>query len=154
MRSIRLQIEDLERSVYALVHLGDGDIYVNMEDVIHLNKEIRKGIEALYPVEVSDVNEEASLCAVLLAAYGELMCQDSRDEKRRQMILNRSARLLVKLPPSLLKCRLLVYCYSEVPEPELAREIHSIMTGWQERELSPEEQDLTDMFRVLEEYNR
>lgn len=142
---------DLERSLHELFRPSDQGIYVNIEDVIRLNKEIRAGIESLYPAKVSDVNEEAALCAVLLQAYGQLMYQDNRDEKRRQSLLDRSAKLLDRIPSSLLRCRLLVYCYGEVYEPALADEAHAIMNSWRERELTEEEQELIETLRILEE---
>lgn len=151
MKSIKLQITNLERSLHELFRPSDQGIYVNIEDVIRLNKEIRTGIESLYPAEVSDVNEEAALCAVLLQAYGQLMYQDDRDEKRKQSLLDRSARLLDRTPSSLLRCRLLVYCYGEVYEPILADEAHAIMNSWQDHELTEEELELIETLRVLEE---
>lgn len=151
MKSIRLQIENLEQSLHELIHLGEGDFYVNVEDVISLNKRIRAGIESLYPVEATDINEEARRCVILLEAYGQLMCQDGQDDKRRQSLLNSSARLLGKLPATLLKCRLLVSCYGEIYEPYLVDEAHAIIEGWQGRALNQEEQNLVDRLRVLED---
>lgn len=151
MKSIKLQILDLERSLRELFRPDEQCIYVDMEDVIRLNKEIRAGIELLYPAKVSDINEEATLCAFLLRAYGQLMYQDDRDEKRRQSLLDRSARLLDQIPSSLLRCRLLIYCYGEVYESGLAEEAHAIMDEWQGRELNADEQELIDTLRVLEE---
>lgn len=150
MKSIKLQISDLERSLRELSHPDEQCIYVDMEDVVRLNREIRAGIESLYPATVTDINEEAALCAILLRAYGQLMYQDNRDEKRRQSLLDRSARLLDHTSSSLLRCRLLVYCYGEVYESDLADEAHAIMDEWQGRELSAEEQELVDTLRILE----
>lgn len=150
MKSKRLQVKNLERSLDELTHLGNGDIYVNMEDVVRLNKEIRSGIEALYPVKAVDAEEEASICALLLRAYGNLMWQDAKDEKRRQSLLDQSSKLLLSLPVSLLRCSLLVYCYGEVYSPELATEAHAIMDSWLGRELSEEERMLVDTLQILE----
>lgn len=145
------RIAGLERSLHALVHLGDNDTYIDVEDLVRLNREIRSGIESVYPLIPDDIEEDARICVVLLRAYGNLMCQDERDDCRRQSLLDRSSRLLKKLPSSLLRCKLLVYCYSEVCDPELAHEAHSIMSDWSGRELTEEEQEVMDTFRMLEE---
>lgn len=151
MKSKRLQVKNLEHSLHELAHLGDVDIYVNVEDVVRLNREIRFGIEALYPVEAVDDEEEASICILLLQAYGNLMWQDDKDELRRQSILDRSSNLLSTFPVSLRRCALLVYCYGEVYRPELASEAHAIMDSWRGRELSEEEQELVETLQILED---
>jgi hypothetical protein len=50
-----------------------------------------------------------------------------------------------------LKCRLLVSCYGEVFDEELAEEAHVIIDSWQGRELSEEEREVMDDLRNLEE---
>lgn len=151
MKSLGQQIENLERFLRNLTHLGEGDIYVNFEEVIRLNKEIRAGIEVLYPKQGCDANEEAALCSALLHAYSCLMYQDTKDEARKQALVERSAELLRNLPVSFVKCRLLVYCYGEVNEPDFASEAHALMDSWQGRTLSEKEQELVNTLRLLEE---
>ncbi|MCE8630940.1 transcriptional regulator, partial [Bacteroides fragilis] len=50
-----------------------------------------------------------------------------------------------------LKCRLLVACYAEVFDEELAAEAHAIIDGWKERELTREEFEMVEHLRRLEE---
>jgi hypothetical protein len=56
----------------------------------------------------------------------------------------RQSEILPRPPTSLLKCQLLVSCYGEVFDEELAAEAHAIMDTWQGRELPPEEVEVID----------
>lgn len=118
---------------------------------MRLDRKIRSGIDSLYPAKTEDAEEEALLCAVLLQAYGGLLCQGVMDRERRQFLLDRSAKLLEKDLSPMSRCYLLVSCYGMVYEPDLACEAHAIMEGWQGREQSEEERELADMLRILEE---
>ena len=72
-------------------------------------------------------------------------------ESKKQVILDRSLLVLESLPSSLLKCQLLTYCYGEVFEEELAKEAHTIIDGWKDRELLEEEREIVENLRILEE---
>ena len=71
-------------------------------------------------------------------------------EDKIQSVLNRSWDLLDTLPVSLLKCRLLVACYAEVFDEELAAEAHAIIDGWKDRELTREECEIVEHLKSLE----
>ena len=59
--------------------------------------------------------------------------------------------MLERLKSSLLKCQLLVACYGEVFDRELAQEAHTIMDGWEGRELTDEEREVVEQLKALEE---
>lgn len=150
MKSIRSKVLDMERYLYELTRLIPQSGYVEVEDMIRLNRKIRSDIDSLYSVKPSDMEEKASFCAVLLQAYGVLY-HDAKDNKQKQSLLDRSAKLLKEDLSPLSRCRLLVSCYGMVYEPDLAYEAHSIMEEWQGREQNAEELALIEMLRILEE---
>ena len=67
------------------------------------------------------------------------------------MVLDCSWNVLDRLPASLLKCQLLVACYAEVPEEELAKEAHAIIDSWNGKELTLEESEVIERLQLLEE---
>ena len=97
------------------------------------------------------VEEEASLCIALLTGYNATIYNHGDKEDKIQSVLNRSWDLLDTLPASLLKCRLLVACYAEVFDEELAAEAHAIIDGWKDRELTREEFEIVEHLKNLEE---
>ena len=90
-------------------------------------------------------------CIALLTGYNATIYNHGDKEDKIQSVLNRSWDLLDTLPVSLLKCRLLVACYAEVFDEELAAEAHAIIDGWKERELTREEFEMVEHLRRLEE---
>lgn len=56
-----------------------------------------------------------------------------------QNVLDRSWEVLPKLSASLLKVRLLTYCYGEFYDESLAKEAHEIINTWDETGLSREQ---------------
>lgn len=150
MESIREQIEGLEKLLHELTHPAKNTWYVDMEEMIRLNREIRTYVEKLYPVEAKSAREEALLCCVLLQAYAVMTYSQDIDEEHRQHLLVRSCHVLRELPISALRCRLLVYCYGEVGEEALAKEAHAIINSWTADKLSDEEKDLIATLHILE----
>ena len=59
--------------------------------------------------------------------------------------------VLDQLPATLLKCQLLTYCYGEVFEEELAKEAHTIIESWKDKELSEDKKEAINNLRNLEE---
>ena len=59
--------------------------------------------------------------------------------------------MLDQLPATLLKCQLLTYCYGEVFEEELAKEAHTIIESWNDKELSEDKKEAINNLRNLEE---
>ena len=59
--------------------------------------------------------------------------------------------LLEQLPASLLKVRLLTYCYGEVYEEALLREAHEIIGSWDNTSLSSGQAEIIEELRNIEE---
>lgn len=66
-------------------------------------------------------------------------------EKKSKYCLIRSWEVLNKISDSLLKCQLLVVCYGETSDGELAKEARAIMNGWGDS-LTVEQQELLNEF--------
>lgn len=143
--------EELQQLAQKSLYLGlDGDpIYA--EHFSRLNKEIQILSDALYSVKGDTPEEEAGICLALLMGYNATIYSDKDKEAKKQSILDRAWEVLEQLPPSLLKCQLLTYCYGEVFEEELAQEAHAIIDSWQGRELTAKEQEVVENLRNLEE---
>ncbi|MFR2069495.1 MAG: UpxZ family transcription anti-terminator antagonist [Bacteroides nordii] len=143
--------EELQQLAQKSLYLGlDGDpIYT--EHFSRLNKEIQILSDALYSVKGDTPEEEAGICLALLMGYNATIYSYKDKEAKKQSILDRAWEVLEQLPPSLLKCQLLTYCYGEVFEEELAQEAHAIIDSWQGRELTAKEQEVVENLRNLEE---
>ena len=101
-------------------------------------------------VRGSNVEEEAQRCYVLLTAYHATIYDHGNKNLKIQSLLDRSWQLLGQLSASLLKCQLLVACYSEVFDEDLAREAHAIMNSWTGREWTKAECEVSDYLESLE----
>lgn len=143
--------EELQQLAQKSLYLGlDGDpIYA--EHFSRLNKEIQILSDALYSVKGDTPEEEAGICLALLMGYNATIYSYKDKEAKKQSILDRAWEVLEQLPPSLLKCQLLTYCYGEVFEEDLAQEAHAIIDSWQGRELTAKEQEVVENLRNLEE---
>ncbi|EOA57230.1 hypothetical protein HMPREF1214_02742 [Bacteroides sp. HPS0048] len=143
--------EELQQLAQKSLYLGldGGPIYA--EHFSRLNKEIQILSDALYSVKGDTPEEEAGICLALLMGYNATIYSDKDKEAKKQSILDRAWEVLEQLPPSLLKCQLLTYCYGEVFEEELAQEAHAIIDSWQGRELTFKEQEVVENLRNLEE---
>ena len=143
--------EELQQLAQKSLYLGldGGPIYA--EHFSRLNKEIQILSDALYSVKGDTPEEEAGICLALLMGYNATIYSDKDKEAKKQTILDRAWEVLEQLPPSLLKCQLLTYCYGEVFEEELAQEAHAIIDSWQGRELTSKEQEVVENLRNLEE---
>lgn len=89
--------------------------------------------------------EEATLCVTLLKAYSATIYDRGDKGEKVQILLDRSWEVLNKISDSLLKCQLLVVCYGETSDGELAKEARAIMNGWGDS-LTVEQQELLNEF--------
>lgn len=96
------------------------------------------------------IEEEASLCIALLTGYNATIYNHGDKEEKIQSVLDRCWAIIDKLSTSLLKCQLLVACYAEVFDEELAKEAHEILDGWKSRKLSEEETEALERLVNLE----
>lgn len=83
--------------------------------------------------------------------YNATLYNNGDKEERIQHILDRCWDVLEHLPASLLKVQLLVYCYGEVFDEELAREAQTIIDTWQDRELSEDEREVMERLKDVQE---
>ena len=116
-----------------------------------LNKEVLVQSDSLFPVQGSDVEEEANLCLALLMGYNATIYDDGDKEQKKQVALNRACQVLSRLPASLLKVRLLAYMYGEVYEESLLQEAHAIIDGWGKEVMTAEQVELVKELRNIEE---
>ena len=143
------QIHELRHVAHELLYLGaDGS---PIDSFRQLNTEVLQKSDALFALKGENPEEEARLCLALLMGYNATIYDYGDKESKKQVILDRSLLVLESLPSSLLKCQLLTYCYGEVFEEELAKEAHTIIDGWKDRELLEEEREIVENLRILEE---
>ncbi len=143
------EIETLYGKARELLRLGDKGSSVGVDELSRLNKEIHELIKILWNKKTETSEEEARLCLAVLMGFSGIMYANPEDEKMRHAISERSRRVLDKLPPSLLKCQLLVYCYGEVCDGKLVTEAKEIMKGWEGRELSAEELEIVETLEII-----
>lgn len=148
---MKSQIDALRQLTHELLYLGmDGEpIYA---DRFHqLNSEVYSQAEALYGEKAENDEEEATLCITLLKAYSATIYNHGDKDEKIQELLNRSWDVLGKLPDSLLKCQLLVGCYGETFDKELAEEAHRIIDSWMPS-LTDDQQIIIDELKEIENY--
>jgi hypothetical protein len=149
--NLQNKIDALYRAAHELLHLGVNGEPIYADHFSKLNADIYRQAEALIPKRGQTPEEEAALCVALLSGYKATFLNYGDKEAKIQSLLDRSWVALDRLPASLLKCRLLVACYAEVFDGELAKQAHAIINTRQGRLLTPEEHELFDDLRNLEE---
>lgn len=150
--NITSQIERLRQLAHELLYLGVDGTPLYVDRFSQLNKGVLEQAETLYSQKGATLEEEANLCLALLMGYGATIYDRGDKEHKKQVILNRAWRVLDKLPDSLLKCQLLVACYGEVFDEEMAQEARTIIDSWGGRELSDPERETIEMLKDLEEH--
>lgn len=145
------EISALYALAHELLYLGTDGTPIYSDHFTRLNREVFCMANSLYDCRGNSFEEEALLCFVLLMAYNSTLYNNGDKEERIQVLLNRSWKVLDHLPASLLKCQLLVACYGEVFDEELAREAHKITDSWSGRELSEEEYEVMIHLKDIEE---
>lgn len=148
--NLQTQIQGLHEVSHRLLSLGEDTGYVYADELSRLNHEVRVLIDAVWRRKGKDSVQEAELCLAVLMGYNACMYANPSDRKKRASILERSCRVLEQLPDSLLKCRLLTYCYGEVYDDELAAQAHAIIRHWGGREYTKEEKEVADTLSLLE----
>lgn len=149
--SLQSEIDALHRIASELLYLGlDGEpIYA--DNFQQLNADVYSRAEALSSEHGSTFEEEASLCIALLMGYNTTIYDHGDKEEKVQSILDRSWEVLEHLDSSILKCQLLVTCYGEVYDEELAQEAHAIIGSWRNRELTETEREIVERLNTLED---
>lgn len=149
--SLKSNIDALCHITHELLNLGLDGNPIYSTDFCRLNTEVYRRSDILYPLRGSDVEEEGLLCYALLNGYHATIYDHGNKNQKIQKILDRSLEVLDYLPASLLKCQLLVACYGETFEKELAQEAHVIIDMWSDRDLTVAEQEVVEYLEGLED---
>lgn len=116
-----------------------------------LNRDVYERAIELYNTRGTTVEEEAELCLGLLVAFAATIYDNGSKQECIQSVLDRSWEVLPKLSPSLLKVRLLTYCYSEFYDESLAKEAHEIINTWNKAEFTSEQLEIIKELQNFEE---
>lgn len=142
---MKSQIDALRQLTHELLYLGMDGEPIYADRFRQLNSDVYNQAEALYWQKARNDEEEATLCVTLLKAYSATIYDRGDKGEKVQILLDRSWEVLNKISDSLLKCQLLVVCYGETFDEELAKEARAIMDGWGDS-LTVEQQDLLNEF--------
>ena len=143
-------------SLYLLAHelltLGMDGNPIYSDHLSRLNREVYEQALELHNFRQGNTpEEEAELCLSMLLAFNATVYDNGRKQQYIQELLDRSWEVLPKLVPSLLKVRLLTYCYGEVYEEDLAKEARVIIKTWKKEELTLEQVEIIEELDNLEE---
>lgn len=142
---MKSQIDALRQLTHELLYLGMDGEPIYADRFRQLNSDVYNQAEALYRKKAQNDEEEATLCVALLKAYSATIYDRGDKGEKVQILLDRSWEVLNKISDSLLKCQLLVVCYGETLDEELAKEARAIMDGWGDS-LTVEQQELLNEF--------
>lgn len=142
---MKSQIDALRQLTHELLYLGMDGEPIYADRFRQLNSDVYNQAEALYWQKARNDEEEATLCVTLLKAYSATIYDRGDKGEKVQILLDRSWEVLNKISDSLLKCQLLVACYGETLDEELAKEARAIMDGWGDS-LTVEQQELLNEF--------
>lgn len=118
-----------------------------------LNLDVYEQALKLHHIRRGDTpEEEAGLCLSMLVAFNATIYDNGHKQRYIQEILDRSWDVLPQLAPSLLKVRLLTYCYGEVYEEDLAQEAYTIIDSWDKTKLTPEQVEIMEELKNFEDY--
>ena len=142
---MKSQIDALRQLTHELLYLGMDGEPIYADRFRQLNSDVYNQAEALYQKKARNDEEEATLCVTLLKAYSATIYDRGDKGGKVQILLDRSWEVLNKISDSLLKCQLLVVCYGETSDEELAKEARAIMNRWGDS-LTVEQQELLNEF--------
>lgn len=151
MNDLTSRALELQHAAHELMYLGMDGEPVYSDTFCWLNKEVLVKSDSLFFAQSSDVEEEANLCLALLMGYNATIYDDGDKEQKKQMVLNRICYVLEHLPVSLLKVRLLTYCYGEIYEEVLLQEAYAIIEGWNKDNLTSGQTEIIEELKNIEE---
>lgn len=151
MNDLTSRALELQHAAHELMYLGMDGEPVYSDTFCRLNKEVLVKSDSLFSAQSSDVEEEANLCLALLMGYNATIYDDGDKEQKKQTILNRICHVLEHLPVSLLKVRLLTYCYGEIYEEVLLQEAYAIIEGWNKDNLTSGQTEIIEKLKNIEE---
>ena len=151
MNSLLSRALELQQVAHDLMYLETNTAPLYSDDFCRLNKEVLVKSDSLFSKKGSDVEEEANLCLSLLMGYNATIYDNGDKGQKKQIILDRISNIIEQLPASLLKVRLLAYCYGEVYEDALLQEAHAIIDNWDKETLTEEQIGVMEELRNVEE---
>lgn len=151
MSSLLSRALELQHAAHELMYLGMDGEPIYSDHFCRLNKEVLANSDSLFPSKGSDTEEEANLCLALLLGYNATIYDDGDKEQKKQIVLNRIYDILEKLPASVLKIRLLTFCYGEIYEESMLQEAHSIINSWDHSALTTEQEEIIEVLKNVEE---
>lgn len=151
MNDLTSRALELQHAAHELMYLGMDGEPVYSDTFCWLNKEVLVKSDSLFFAQSSDVEEEANLCLALLMGYNATIYDDGDKEQKKQMVLNRICHVLEHLPVSLLKVRLLTYCYGKIYEEVLLQEAYAIIEGWNKDNLTSGQTEIIEELKNIEE---
>ena len=151
MNSLLSRAVELQHAAHTLMYLGMDGEPLYSDDFCRQNKDVLLKSDSLFAVKSSDIEEEANLCLALLMGYNATIYNYGDKEQKKQGILVRDYDVLERLPDSLLKVRLLTYCYGETYEEALLQSARKIVDGWGQASLTSEQVEAVEELRNVEE---
>lgn len=142
---------ELQHLAHELMYLGMDGAPIYSEDFSRLNKDVLIKSDSLFLSKGSNTEEEANLCLALLMGYNATIYDNGDKEQKKQVVLDRIYDVLENLPASLLKVRLLTYCYGEVYEESMTQEAHAIIDSWNKDMLTSEQIEIISELKNIEE---
>ena len=142
---------ELQHAAHELMYLGMDGEPIYSDTFCRLNKEVLVKSNSLFSSESSYIEEEANLCLALLMGYNATIYDYGDKEQKKQSVLDRAYTILEQLPTSLLKVRLLTYCYGEIYEEALLQEARVIIGQWDKNALTPEQTEIMEELKNIEE---
>ncbi len=151
MNSLLSRALELQHAAHTLMYLGlDGEPLYS-DDFCQQNKDVLIKSDSLFTAKGSDIEEEANLCLALLMGYNATIYDYGDKTDKKQSVLDRTYDVLKQLPASLLKVRLLTYCYGEVYEDSMLQEAHTIIDQWNKETLTSEQVEIMEVLKNIEE---
>lgn len=142
---------ELQHLAHELMYLGMDGAPIYSDDFSRLNKDVLVKSDSLFLSKGSNTEEEANLCLALLMGYNVTIYDNGDKEQKKQVVLDRIFDVLEQLPASLLKVRLLTYCYGEVYEESMLQEVYSIIDNWDKNILTSEQLEIIGELKNIEE---
>ncbi|MBD9095005.1 MAG: transcriptional regulator [Bacteroides oleiciplenus] len=150
MNSLLSRALELQQVAHDFMYLETNTAPIYSDDFCRLNKELLVKSDSLFSEKSFDLEEEANLCLALLMGYNATIYDNGDKGQKKQIILDRIFDILEQLPASLLKVRLLAYCYGEIYEDVLLQEAHAIINSWGRENLTTEQIGTIEELRNFE----
>lgn len=151
MNSLLSRTLELQQAAHELLYLDVNKEPIYSDDFCRLNKDVLVKSDSLFVEKSANLEEEANLCLALLMGYNATIYDNGDKENKKQAILDRISIVLEQLSTSLLKVRLLTYCYGEVYDESLAKEGCAIIASWGSESLTEEQQEAIKEFQNVVE---